>query len=254
MKTSTLILAAFLILAPTVSWASNAREAWQGLVAPRFAHNPAFAWVENDPTLPNVLIYGDSISIAFTPRVRENLAGQANVHRLHHNGSDSSTFITQMERLHSTMRNPALADPWSFDWDIIQFNVGLHDLKYMANGKLDTANGTQVSSVEQYATNLRQIIAYLKETAPQAKLVFATTTPVPENSNGRVAGDAAIYNRAARMVLRDHPEIVVNDLYRLTKPNQREWWVRPGDVHFNPTGIQAQGDEVARVIRALLSP
>lgn len=256
MKNHTHALIALLVLAlaPSLAPASGAREAWRGLTGPRFATNPAFAWVENDPTLPNVLIYGDSISIAFTPKVRDNLAGQANVYRLHNNGSDSSTFIDRMDRLHSTMRDPALADHWSFDWDVIQFNVGLHDLKYMADGQLDTANGTQVASPEQYAANLRQIIAYLKETAPQAKLVFATTTPVPENSRGRVAGDAAIYNKAAQTVLRDHPEIVVNDLYRLTKPNQPDWWVRPGDVHFNPTGIKAQGDEVARVIRQLLTP
>jgi hypothetical protein len=31
-------------------------------------------------------------------------------------------------------------------------------------------------------------------------------------------------------------------------PNQPEWWAKPGDVHYNTIGQQAQGDEVARVI------
>ena len=40
-----------------------------------------FANPVDDPTLPRVLIIGDSISIGYTPRVRRLLEGKANVHR-----------------------------------------------------------------------------------------------------------------------------------------------------------------------------
>jgi hypothetical protein len=232
----------------------SARKAWESLVGERFSQNPAFAFVENDPRLPNVLIYGDSISIGFTRQVQERLAGQANVYRIHNNGSDSSAFIPKMRQMHSTMRDESLEGFWSFDWDIIQFNVGLHDLKYMADGKLDKKNGKQVTSPAQYDANIRELIAFLREFSPRAKLIFATTTPVPEGSNGRFADDAAVYNQIALRVLADYPDIIVNDLHGLTKPNQSEWWVRPGDVHFNTVGKEAQADEVARIIRNMLPP
>ena len=81
-----------------------------------------------------------------------------------------------------------------------------------------------------------------------AKLIFATTTPVPEDEPGRHAGDAAKYNKVALQVMKKHPQILVNDLYAFTKPNHSQWWTKPGNVHYNDTGKNAQGDEVAGVI------
>ncbi|MHC5056438.1 MAG: SGNH/GDSL hydrolase family protein [Planctomycetota bacterium] len=228
--------------------AGTAEEAWKALVGPKFSKRPEFAFVRNDPALPNVLIYGDSISIGYTQQVRERLEGKANVYRVYCNGGDSGSFISKMTKMHAVMRDGKLAGRWSFEWDVIHFNVGLHDLKYVVKGKLDRKKGKQVRSKEDYAKNIGGIVSYLKGLAPGAKLVFATTTPVPEGEPGRVAGDAARYNKVALEVLRDHPRIAVNDLYGFTKPNQSKWWVRPGNVHYGPEGRKAQGDEVARAI------
>ena len=232
--------------------ARTAVEAWEELVGPRFIKFQGFAPVENDPRLPNVLIYGDSISIYYTPAVRKVLEGKANVYRIHCNGGDSASFIPNMTVLHTTMGNLELEGHWDFSWDVIHFNVGLHDLKYMKDGKLDST-GKQVASTETYAANLRSIIRYLKEFAPRATLIFATTTPVPENSGGRMAGDAARYNVAAREVLREYPEILVSDLYTLTKPHQKDWWAAPGNVHFTKEGSEAQGAFVAQLVAESLS-
>ena len=122
----------------------------------------------------------------------------------------------------------------------------------MSGKQLDKKNGKQVSSTETYENNLKAIIAYLKELAPEAKLIFCTTTPVPENAEGRHAGDAAKYNEVALKVMKEHPEIAINDLYSFTKPNQKEWWTKPGNVHFAKKGTDAQGDEVARIISEAL--
>ena len=84
--------------------------------------------------------------------------------------------------------------------------------------------------------------------ATEAKLVFATTTPVPEGANGRIAGDARRFNDAALEVLLDYPGIVVNDLYAFTKPHHEQWMSKPGNVHYNELGRSSQGKEVARVI------
>lgn len=226
-------------------FANDAEDAWYSIAAKKNANsaNDPFVYVENQRDLPNVLIYGDSISIAYTPIVRELLDGKANVYRIHVNGGDSSSFVSKMDTMHATMKRH-----WKHDWDVVHFNVGLHDLKYVVNGKLDRVNGEQVSSLDEYDRNLREIIAYLKKNAPKAKLIFATTTPVPEGEAGRVAGDAAKYNRVALKVMKDYPEIQVNNLYRFTKPHHSDWWSKPGNVHYNPEGIKAQGEQVARVL------
>lgn len=234
-------------------YANSAKAAWNELVDDKFAKRVAFDFVENDSELPNVLIYGDSISIAYTSQVRNVLEGQANVYRLHCNGGDSSTFIGKMTIMHEAMCSETLDAPWSFEWDVIHFNVGLHDLKYLADRKLDKEKGSQVSTIDEYKQNLEEIIVYLGELAPEAKLVFATTTPVPEGEPGRFAGDARKYNAAALDVLEGHPEIAVNDLFAFTLPNQPQWWTKPGNVHFNVAGKTAQGDEVATVILKQLS-
>lgn len=233
----------------------TAEDAWYGIALRKKANdkNAAFQYVENDPSLPNVLIYGDSISIAYTPVVRELLSGEANVYRLHVNGGFSSSFVEKMDTLHRTMENPNIKGHWTHDWDVIQVNVGLHDLKYVVKGsKLDKVNGKQVASPDEYERNLEGIIAYLGKNHPKAKLVFALTTPVPEGEPGRQAGDAAKYNKVALKVLKGHPEIVVNDLYSFTKPHHAHWWSKPGNVHYNKEGIRAQGEEVARVLETLL--
>lgn len=122
----------------------------------------------------------------------------------------------------------------------------------MADGKLDKANGKQVTSTKEYEKNIRTIIPYLKKLAPGAKIIFATTTPVPEGEAGRVAGDALKYNNVALRIMKEFPEIIVNDLYSFTKPNQPKWWMKPGNVHYAPEGCKAQGNEVSRIILDVL--
>jgi hypothetical protein len=157
-----------------------------------------------------------------------------------------------MNEMHETMRNKTLEDYWDFGWDVIHFNVGLHDLKFVKDGKLDKQHGEQVNSTREYEHNLRQIINYLEQLSPQAALIFATTTPVPEGAPGHVVDDAVKYNRVALKVLQDHPEVAINDLYDLSLPNEESWRAGPGNVHFAPEGRALQGDGVARAILASL--
>ncbi|MCB4808925.1 SGNH/GDSL hydrolase family protein [Tamlana sp. 62-3] len=222
-----------------------AREAWKNLAN----KEAAFAYVSPNKKLPNVFIYGDSISIGYTTTVRKELEGKANVFRFHKNGQSSNKFIPFVEKMKTTMFQPYLKGGWDFTWDVIHFNVGLHDLKYVKNGKLDLENGKQVNSIEKYKENLHEICKYLKKEYPKAKLIFATTTAVPEEgADGRVAGDSVKYNTAALEVLTNYPEIQINDLYAFTKPHEKEWYIKPHNVHYNELGKTAQGKEVAKII------
>ncbi|MBP1840093.1 SGNH/GDSL hydrolase family protein [Formosa algae] len=225
--------------------------AWKNLS--RFnATRYQFRYLEPTPGLPKVFIYGDSISIGYTEYVRESLEGKADVMRLHTNGNSSAEFIKRMEVFRTALFQPFLIDGFNFSWDVIHFNVGLHDLKYLYNGKLNKEQGTQVSSLQEYEKNLNNIIKYLKDTYPKAKLVFATTTPVPDGEEGRVQGDAIRYNEVAMKVMKQHSDIIINDLYTFSIPVLEQFPEGPGNVHYKAEGSRLQGIQVAKVLGNVL--
>src|SRR3979411_835678 len=125
---------------------------------------------------PRVLIIGDSISMGYTKPVQTLLADVADVQRIPENGGPTINGLAHMDQWLATGK-----------WDVIHFNFGLHDLKIMLDGKHQV-------EVEQYANNLNVIVQRLKGTG--AKLIWATTTPVPEGKLEplRHSGDASIYN------------------------------------------------------------
>ncbi|MEZ6056912.1 MAG: SGNH/GDSL hydrolase family protein [Planctomycetaceae bacterium] len=199
----------------------------------------AMAKVVDDPTLPRVLLLGDSISIGYTVPVRQQMQGKANVHRALANCGPTTLGVKQI-------------DAWLGEgkWDVIHFNWGLHDLKYCDDkGTLTAiADGHQQVPVDEYEKNLRSLVARLKQTG--AKLVFATTTPVPEGAKGRVVADAAKYNAVAESIMKEHG-IAIDDLYTFAN-GQLDKIQKSKDVHFTPAGSEALGAEVVKSIEALL--
>ena len=188
---------------------------------------------------PNiVLIVADDLG--YTISVRQQLAGVANVHRIPANGGP-------------TTKGMARIDAWLGDgpWDVIHFNFGLHDLKYIDDkGKSVVEKGKLQVPPDQYEANLRQLVARLKKTG--AKLVFATTTPVPKRAGGRVAGDERRYNEIALRVMKAEG-VAVDDLYEFAQPRLAKLQL-PENVHFTPEGYEALGVEVAGSIRSQLPP
>ena len=167
--------------------------------------NPAFVPVKDDPALPRILLIGDSISIGYTVPVRDMLKGVANVHRPLTNCGPSSTGVKEL-------------DKWLGDgkWDLIHFNFGLHDLKYMGpNGEnlYDPKKGKQQVPPAEYEKNIETITARLKKTG--AKLIWRNTTPVPEGCKGRVVGHSKQYNEIAARVMKKH-NIAVHDMYTVS--------------------------------------
>ena len=227
------------------------REVWKKLTRNR--KHIFWRYVGPQEGLPNVFIYGDSISQDYTEDLRDELKNEATVFRIFTNGGDSSTIIKKMKTLQKSMFQPNLKGGWNFEWDVIQFNVGLHDLKYLdENRKYDLDNGVQVSSPKVYKENLQKAIEYFKKEHPKAKLIYALTTPVPAGSAGRKEGDAVVFNNAALEVLKMYPEITINDLYSFTKPHMNEWQRGKGNVHYKENGSAAQAKQVAKVIKSIL--
>jgi acyl-CoA thioesterase-1 len=197
--------------------------------------DPSTLPITDVPGLPRVLLIGDSISMGYTLPVRAKLEGKANVHRPLENCSSTAHGVANLAR-------------WlgSEHWDVVHFNFGLHDLKYLDEaGKYVTPDkGKQVAPIPVYEANLREIVKQLK--ASGAQLIFATTTPVPGGSPGRVEGDERGYNEAAVRVMKELG-VEVDDLAAFVSAHQAEVQL-PHNVHFTPEGYRKLAELVAGAV------
>jgi acyl-CoA thioesterase-1 len=198
----------------------------------------------------HLLILGDSISIGYTPIVQKMMA-------------DEWTVVRPMrgdkaENCSGTTYGVPNIDRWlqldGGKWDVIHFNWGLHDLKHVKPGDpkgaaSDLATDPPQATVEVYEKNLREIVAKLKATG--AKLIFATTTPVPDGAMSvyRSNADAIKYNEAALRVMKEN-HIAVDDLYTFMKPKVAELQRQPANVHYTPEGYEALAKEVVASVKA----
>ena len=193
----------------------------------------------DDPKLPRVLLIGDSISIGYTVPTRKLLAGKANVHRIPENGGPTRNGVQKIDR-------------WLGDgkWDVIHFNFGLHDVRHFddAGKATDADNGHRQVSNADYEKNLELLVARMKKTG--AKLIFATTTPVPDGSPGRIRGDERAYNEIALRVMQKQG-VMIDDLYAFALPRLAEIQL-PANVHFKPEGSKQLAEQVAASIRKAL--
>jgi hypothetical protein len=120
--------------------------------------NSAMVPIEDVASLPRLLLIGDSISIGYTLQVREALKGKVNVHRPLTNCGPTSRGLDGI-------------DQWLGDkkWDVIHFNWGLHDLKFLGpkgenlQDPTDSNNHQQVPPA-QYEANLRKLVERLQQT------------------------------------------------------------------------------------------
>lgn len=194
--------------------------------------NPALAPITDDPKLPRVLLIGDSISIGYTLDVRERLKWKVNVHRIPANGGPTTNGLKNMSAWLGAGK-----------WDLIHFNWGLHDLKYMEDGK------KQVSP-EDYEKNLRELVKQMKATG--ATLVWCSTTPVPEGDLKpmRKNDEVELYNRIAKKIMLEEM-VAIDDLYSFALPRLKEIQL-PVNVHFSDYGSAVLATQVATAIEQFL--
>ena len=231
----------FLAVAGLGLSAASAAPAKAVKAAKPAAKPAAYAEVPDDPALPRVLIIGDSISIGYTPVVRELMKGKANVRRP---ATNCAATLTGLKELDAWL---GAADKW----DVIHFNWGLHDLKYCDEKAVitDVDKGHQQVPVADYEKNLRTLVERMQKTG--ARLIFATTTPVPEGAKGRVPADVAKYNEAALRVMKDLG-VAVDDLNAAATPNLAAWQNKK-DVHYNATGYKGLAESVVKTVEAELA-
>jgi acyl-CoA thioesterase-1 len=128
---------------------------------------------------------------------------------------------------------------------VLHFNWGLHDLKVTPEG------GRQVP-IDTYEKNLASLVTRLNATG--ARLIWATTTPVPEGKHSppREPSDVPRYNAVALKVM-DLNHVATDDLYAAALPRLAEIQI-PLNVHFNNSGWEVLGGQVAAAIAGALKP
>jgi len=182
----------------------------------------AWDYVQDDPSLPRVMLIGHSVSRGYTLAARKALAGQANVHRAPENCGPTANGLKKL-------------DIWLGDgkWDIIHFNFGIHD---------------RATKPAEYEQRLETIVTRLKATG--AKLIWASTTPIPpDTKDGPAAAEAIVEkNRIAQSVMDKHG-VAIDDLFTFITPHLAKVQ-NPNDVHFNSEGYELLGKQVAAAIEA----
>ena len=189
--------------------------------------------------LPRVLLIGDSISTGYTKPVKMILQDVCSIQRPDVNCGDTARGLDRI-------------DAWLGEqiWDLIHFNWGLHDLCYRhpdseVYGCRDKVKGTISVDIETYRENLQRLTKRMTQSA--RRLVWASTTYVPEAEAGRYQGDEIRYNSCAAEIM-DRFDIPTNDLHALTESFPASMFVRPGDVHYTKEGYR----EIARVVAACI--
>lgn len=216
-------------------------EAQEKAKAPK-TPEPALLPVEDVPGLPRVLLIGDSISIGYTLAVREALRGKVNVHRPLVNCGPTTAGLAHLDEWLATGGKDKT-------WDVIHFNWGLHDLKYLGpKGQNLAEPGSEGAhrqvSPEDYRKNLEVLVGRLQKTG--AKLIWRNTTPIPKGAKGRTSGDELVYNQIAEDVMARF-KVPTHDLYGFALARLKRIQ-KPADVHFTPEGSAILAEDVVRVI------
>jgi lysophospholipase L1-like esterase len=181
----------------------------------------AWDFVQDVPGLPRVLLIGDSVSRGYTQAVRQALAGKANIHRAPANCGPTASGLRNLE-------------VWLGDgrWDVIHFNFGIHDRN---------------TPVQDYLSRLETIVKRLQATG--ARLIWASTTPIPDDPAKKQSAASIVERNAAAAGLMAKHGIAINDLFTAISPRLAELQ-NPNDVHFNAAGYDFLGARVAEAVGA----
>lgn len=185
-----------------------------------------------DPSLPRVLLIGDSITNGYLPLVRTALAGKANV----------DAWITPTTQADKSLPGTLDAILGQQKYAVIHFNLGLHGWQ---KGRIPDG---------QFVPLTHTLVQSLKKPAPTAHLIWATITPVtvkgePEKLNPEIQPTIEQHNAMALKVMKEEG-VAINDLSTLMLANLK---LAAGDMfHWKTEGREMQAKAVTAAIAAAL--
>lgn len=178
----------------------------------------AFNLTDGKKDLPRVLLVGDSICVAYQEPLRNLLDGKMTV----------SYWVSSY-----CLTSPGYLQQLSFYLDeakysVVHFNNGCHS--FSAKG-------------EDWEKGLRAAFKMIRIKQPQAKIIWATTTPNKDaNNNAKVVA----LNAIAAKVVADTKGIAVDDLFALMNPLDRALYWKD-NYHFTTEAVNMQARQIADV-------
>ena len=190
----------------------------------------------------NVYLIGDSIRRGYCSTVKEKLSDIAEVFYPADNCRNTQHVITRLKKWSGMIDDLSKID-------LVQFNCGHWDAAHW--------NGYEFSltSESEYKRNIKMIIDLLRKFFPNAKILFATTTPINPvlgcvgAVNPRSNEEIDKYNEIAISVCKkENVEVIDYNSY------MRNWG---GDCfkdlcHLTKEAFSLLGEEVARNLRKYL--
>jgi hypothetical protein len=185
-----------------------------------------------DPSLPRVLLIGDSITNSYLEPVRKALAGKANI----------DAWITPTTQADKSLPKTIAAILGWQKYAVVHFNLGLHGWQ---QGRIPEG---------QYEPLTRQLVQNLRAGAPQATLIWATITPVtvkgePEKLNPEIQPTIVEHNRMA-LAVKKSEGVEIDDLAGLMAEHLP---MAAGDMfHWKAPGVALLTESVTKSISTAL--
>lgn len=190
--------------------------------------------------MKRVLLLGDSIRMGYDSYIRDLLKGECEVFYEKDNGRFSSYTLWQVNK---TFKNHG-------KFDIVHWNNGYWDMN------IEAPMTEAMHPVEEYIHFLKRIIREIRRNG--AKIIFATTTPVPEKGSAldntgtgmEISYDngwVEKYNNAAKQLMAQE-HIAVDDLYELMLTGKDYYKCHDG-LHLTEKGYRLCAAQAAELIR-----
>jgi hypothetical protein len=185
----------------------------------------------NNSALPRILLIGNSIVRGYYPEVVKLMDGKAYVARLSTSKSLCDPGLKKEIALIMSYHK----------FDIVQFNNGLHGFDY-----------TEVDYKKAFPSFVKSI----RKAAPNAKLIWATTTPIYTYGNVRSFDPRTervkMRNKIASDYISTQKGIEVNDLWTVAI-NHPEYYQNSDGTHPVAAGFTALAQKVVAELTLLLA-
>ena len=185
--------------------------------------------------MKNIVLIGDSIRLGYDKYVKESMQNAANVVFPEENCRFAQYIL---RNLHYWIEDTGIKEV-----DAIHWNAGLWDT-------LRIYGDEPLTSLETYLEMLDRIQNRIEMLYPNAKSIFALSTPVDESGfikefEMRCNTDVERYNSAAAKLLSKRG-VIINDLYSLIKDKTH---LHSDQTHYyTAEGTRVLGDKVCEVL------
>ncbi len=185
-----------------------------------------------------VLLIGDSLREGYCEYVKEELKDIADVYFPLENCRNTQYIITSL-RLWVKYCDPEKVD-------VVHFNAGHWDVAHWSEV------GDSLTSLEDYGKNVIKIVKIANVLFPNAKVMFATTTPMNPSTtapvNPRTTEEIIQYNEVAKKVCKEN-NVPINDLFELAITFGEEMF--KDYCHLQGDGYKLLAHQVSNEIKKL---